>query len=45
MRQDDQRGRAGVRGIGIKGIRDKAEADGLVRQIEAYLARHRPGGA
>ncbi len=29
----------------LKGILDKAEADGLVRQIEAYLARHRSGAA
>ena len=35
---------AGVRLV-LKGIRDKAEADELVRQIEAYLARHRLGGA
>lgn len=33
---------AGVRLV-LKGIRDKAEADGLVRQIEAYLVRHRSG--
>lgn len=35
---------SGVRLV-LKGIRDKAEADGLVRQIETYLARHRPGAA
>lgn len=35
---------AGVRLV-LKGIRDKAEADGLVRQIETYLVRHRPGSA
>ncbi|MBL7649025.1 MAG: hypothetical protein JNK74_22845 [Candidatus Hydrogenedentes bacterium] len=35
---------SGVRLV-LKGIRDKAEADRLVRQIEAYLARHRPGVA
>jgi hypothetical protein len=32
---------SGVRLV-LKGIRDKAEADGLVRQIETYVARHRP---
>jgi len=35
---------SGVRLV-LKGIRDKAEADGLVRRIETYLARHRPGAA
>jgi hypothetical protein len=35
---------AGVRLV-LKGIRDKGEAEGLVRQIEAHLARHGLGGA
>jgi hypothetical protein len=35
---------SGVRLV-LKGIRDKAEADVLVRQIEAYLVRHRHGAA
>lgn len=35
---------AGVRLV-LKGIRDKGEADGLVQQIDVYLARHRSGAA